>query len=65
MLSRSLTTNKYFWHGVEITETEFNHIKSIIDNRPVAPNGYMYYLTLDLQWKLYEVSLVKEDDILS
>lgn len=65
MLSRSLTANKYFWHGVEITETEFNYIKSIIDNRPVAPDGYIYYLTSDLQWELCEIPLIEEDGILS
>lgn len=65
MLSKSITTNKYFWHGVEITEVEYNNIKSIIDNRPTAPDGYAYRLTVDLEWELYELPIVEEDEEVS
>lgn len=55
MLSKSNVTGKCFWHGSEITEAEYNHIKSIIDNRPTAPDGYGYRLTVELEWELYEL----------
>lgn len=61
MLSKSLIAGKYFWCGKEITETEYNEIKSIIDNRPAAPNGYAYCLTADLQWELCDILIVEEN----
>ena len=60
MLSKSIMTNKYYWHGAEITEAEYNHIKSIIDNRPTAPDGYGYRLTDSLEWELYELPIEEE-----
>lgn len=63
MLSRSLTANKYFWHGVEISETEYNHIKEIIANRPTAPDGFGYHLTVDLEWELYELPIIEDEAI--
>lgn len=65
MLSKSITSGKYFWHGDEITETEYNKIKSIIDNRPVAPDGYAYRLTADLQWELFELPVMEEEEELT
>ena len=53
MLSKSNVTGKHFWHGKEITEAEYNRIKSIIDNRPTAPDGFTYRLTAELEWELY------------
>lgn len=55
MLSKSITTGKFFWHGAEITETKYNYIKSIIDNRPIAPDGFVYRLSADLAWELQEL----------
>jgi hypothetical protein len=55
MLSKSNMTGKYYWHGAEITETEYNHIKTIIDSRPTAPDGFSYRLTENLEWELYEL----------
>ena len=48
--------------GIEITETEYNEIKSIVDSRPVAPEGYGYRLTAELEWELYEVPATEEED---
>lgn len=48
--------------GIEITEAEYNHIKAIIDNRPSAPNGYGYRLTASLEWELYELPVVEDDE---
>ena len=60
MLSKSITTNKFYWHGKEITEAEYNHIKSIIDSRPTAEDGFAYRLTAELEWELYELPPVEE-----
>ena len=65
MLSKSITNNKFYWHDEEITEAEYNNILEIIKDKPVAPDGYDYRLTTDLQWELYELPTVEEetDDI--
>ena len=63
MLSKSNITGKHFWHGKEITEAEYNHIKSIIDNRPTAPEGFGYRLTTELEWELYELPPVEDEPI--
>ena len=41
----------------EITETEYNRIKSIVSNRPTAPDGFAYRLTAEMEWELYELDL--------
>lgn len=46
--------------GIEITEAEYNHIKTIIDSRPTAPDGFGYRLTENLEWELYELPVVEE-----
>ena len=61
MLSKTITNGKYYWHGEEITEAEYNHIKAIIDNRPTAPDGYGYRLTINLEWELYEIPPVEDE----
>lgn len=40
--------------GVEITETEYNEIMSIIQNRPAA-EGKGYRLKTDLTWEEYDL----------
>ena len=62
MLSKSITTNKYYWCGKEITEAEYNDILEIIRNKPTAPDGYGYKLTDNLEWKLYEIPTEKVDE---
>lgn len=48
--------------GIEITETEYNEIKSIIDSRPTTPDGYGYRLTESLEWELYEMPVVEDEE---
>lgn len=48
--------------GSQITGAEYNHIKTIIDNRPTAPDGFTYRLTAELEWELYELPVVEEVD---
>jgi hypothetical protein len=48
--------------GIEITEAEYNHIKSIIDSRPTAPEGFGYRLTPALEWELYALPPVEETE---
>lgn len=62
MLSKSNVTGKRFWHGEEITEAEYNRIKSIIDNRPTAPDGFTYRLTTELEWELYEMPVEEVEE---
>ena len=62
MLSKSVTVGKFYWHGKEITEAEYNSIREIIANRPYAPIGYGYRLTVELEWELYELPIVEEDE---
>ena len=65
MLSKSITSGKWFWHGNEITEAEYNRIKAIIDSRPAAPSGFAYRLTAELEWELYELPAVEEEEELT
>lgn len=55
MIVSKSNSGKFFRDGAEITEAEYNHIKAIIDNRPTAPSGYVYRLTAELEWELYEM----------
>ena len=63
MLSKSNVTGKCFWHGAEITKAEYNHIKTIIDNKPTAPDGFGYRLNAGLEWELYERPAVEEEEV--
>ena len=62
MISYSKRTNSYYHNGKEITESEYNHIKAIIDNRPTAPVGFGYRLTDKLEWELYELPTEEADE---
>ncbi len=57
-----LSKNKsgFYRDGVKITESEYNRIKAIIDNRPTAHEGYGYRLTESLEWELYELPPAEE-----
>ena len=48
--------------GDEITEAQHNEILSILDNRPTAPDGYGYRLTEKMQWELYEIPVIDENN---
>jgi hypothetical protein len=51
--------------GVEITESEYNHIKVIVSNCPTAPDGFVYRLTAEFEWELYELPIAEETDEIS
>lgn len=48
--------------GTEITEAEYNHINSLLADRPTAPDGFSYRLSANLEWELYELPVVEEVD---
>lgn len=43
--------------GTEITEAEYNEIKSVIANMPQAKSGYWYRLKDDLTWEQSELTI--------
>lgn len=45
----------------EITEGEYNTIKSMLAAPPTAKSGYDYRLKADLTWELYELPVVDEE----
>lgn len=45
--------------GEEITEQEYNTILAKINNRPEAPEGYSYRLTIAMEWELVEVPKIE------
>ena len=54
---------KCTWYGEEITETQYNEILFMLRNAPVAPNGFAYRLTKELEWELYELPPVEEPEL--
>lgn len=46
----------------EITAEEYNRVKAVIDNRPTAPDGFAYRLTENLEWELYELPVVGDEE---
>ena len=46
----------------EIAAEEYDHIMAVIKDRPTPPIGMGYYLTTELEWELYERSIVKTLD---
>lgn len=47
--------------GVEITESEYNTIMSVIQSKPPRTGNTDYHLKTDLTWEAYE----REPDVLS
>lgn len=47
----------------EITKEEYEHILSVIHNRPIADDGYTYKLRTDLTWELCEIPPIPEEDM--
>lgn len=43
------------------TEEEYNHIKTIIENAPTAPDGFFYQLKETLEWELCEMLPIEEE----
>ena len=60
MISYSKTTETYYRDGNEITKKEYEHIRELINNKPIAPTGYGYKLTDALEWELYELPTEEE-----
>ena len=48
--------------GTEITEAEYNHINSLLADRPTAPDGFSYRLSANLEWEQYEFPTVDDVD---
>ena len=51
--------------GTEITETEYNEIMSVIQNKPAETETMDYHLKEDLTWEAFEVEPVDpaEDEL--
>lgn len=47
--------------GTEITEDEYNEIKSVINNKPQGTETYDYMLKEDLTWEMYEIEPVEPE----
>lgn len=52
----------YFKNGSLITEAEYNDILEIIRNKPIAPDGFVYRLTAELEWELYEMPVEEVEE---
>lgn len=48
--------------GTEITESEYNEIMSVIQNRPQETETIAYRLKDDLTWESYEMEPIPESD---
>lgn len=49
--------------GIEVTDEDYNNILEIINSCPTAPEGFAYRLTVNLEWELYELPVVEDDEI--
>lgn len=47
----------------EINRTEYENFISIVRNKPEAPEGYDYKLTDSLEWELYELPSLDDEEI--
>lgn len=47
--------------GTEITEAEYNEIKSVIHNKPQGTDTYDYQLKENLTWEMYGIEPVVPD----
>lgn len=43
------------------TEKEYLRVKETVRNKPIAPDGYGYRLTVGLEWELYELPASADD----
>ena len=62
MISCSKITNTYYHNGKEITKAEYDEILTILRNIPTAPEGFGYRLTPELEWELYELPILEEQE---
>ena len=51
-----------YWCGTEITESEYNQILELIQNRPTETETIGYRLKTDLTWEAYEKEPVPEPE---
>lgn len=52
--------------GEEISESEYNKIMVVIQNKPTAEEGYQYMLRADtMEWELVAIPQPSEDDEIS
>ena len=49
--------------GEEITADEYNHILGIVQSMPIAPDGYEYRLSTELDLELYAVPITEEEKL--
>ena len=47
--------------GEMITKEEYEQIRSMIQTKPTAPNGFDYQLKADLRWELIENPIIDEE----
>ena len=47
--------------GTPISDEEYGKILDMLQNSPVAPEGWAYRLTEGLQWELYELPAADPD----
>lgn len=43
------------------TEEEYRKVKAILENAPIAPDGFYYRLKENLEWELCEFRIGKDD----
>lgn len=55
---------KCTWYGKEITKAEYDEILSMLRKPPTAPEGFAYRLTPALEWELYELPPVEDEEIM-
>ena len=49
--------------GMEITEEEYHEILAVIKSKPMDVDGYGYRLTTELEWELYELPIMEEEEL--
>ena len=55
MLVKNYKTGKFYFYDTEITPEKYDEIKTMLADRPAAPEGYEYFLNTDLEWELTEI----------
>lgn len=51
--------------GEEISEQEYITIMQTIRNKPEAPEGFDYKLKENLEWELFELPIIEEEETAS
>lgn len=55
MLIKNYTTGKCYFYDTEIMPEKYEEIKTMLAERPEAPEGYEYFLNPELEWELTEI----------